>query len=196
MDKKNKIVLSALKVFQKHGLESAKISDIVKNAGIAQGTFYLYFPSKLSVIPYIAEKVVLKMFSEIKKNADPAKSLKDELIMMADIIFKMNKKYHDVLALIYTGITQSKYMQEWESIYAPFYKWLSDFLDGYQKKGLLRASLDVSIGAKLVIGAMESAAEQVYLFDVTKEADAQAHKRELIDFICHALGDINQGGVS
>lgn len=49
------------------GRRKTKISDIVKLAGIAQGTFYLYFPSKLSVMPAIAEVMVEKMILAVKE---------------------------------------------------------------------------------------------------------------------------------
>ena len=39
----------------------------MKLAGIAQGTFYLYFPSKLSVMPAIAEVMVEKMILAVKE---------------------------------------------------------------------------------------------------------------------------------
>jgi hypothetical protein len=35
-----RIVYAAIEVFQEKGVEKTKISDIVKLAGIAQGTFY------------------------------------------------------------------------------------------------------------------------------------------------------------
>ncbi len=46
-NKKEKIIQSAINVFREKGMEKAKVSDIVKGAGIAQGTFYLYFPPNL-----------------------------------------------------------------------------------------------------------------------------------------------------
>ena len=74
LNKKEKIIHASIKAFREHGIEKTKISDIVKIAGIAQGTFYLYFPSKLSVMPAIAEVMVDKLMNEIKdtvqKDAD------------------------------------------------------------------------------------------------------------------------------
>ena len=60
MDTKTKLVYAALAVFKKKGLEQTKVSDIVKQAGVAQGTFYLYFPSKLAVMPALAQCMVAK----------------------------------------------------------------------------------------------------------------------------------------
>ena len=47
MDKRERIIQSAIKLFQEKGIDKTTISDIVRNANIAQGTFYIYFPSKL-----------------------------------------------------------------------------------------------------------------------------------------------------
>ena len=43
---KEKLFNAAVKVFSEKGFWKAKVSDIVKEAEVAQGTFYLYFKSK------------------------------------------------------------------------------------------------------------------------------------------------------
>ena len=54
-DKRDSIIESALKLFEEKGYHSTKISDIVQNAGMAQGTFYLYFKSKEDMFRQVAE---------------------------------------------------------------------------------------------------------------------------------------------
>lgn len=54
-DKRKKIIESALKLFEEKGYHSTKISDIVQDAGMAQGTFYLYFKSKEDMFRHVAE---------------------------------------------------------------------------------------------------------------------------------------------
>lgn len=43
VDKKQKIIEATIEQFAAKGVENTKISDIVKAAGIAQGTFYYIF---------------------------------------------------------------------------------------------------------------------------------------------------------
>src|SRR5699024_11539523 len=62
------LTLSAMHVFQKNGMEKTTVSEIVKGAGIAQGTFYLYFPSKLSVMPAIASVLVENTIEQFESN--------------------------------------------------------------------------------------------------------------------------------
>lgn len=46
MSTENKILNSAISLMAKKGYHSTTVADIVKDAGVAQGTFYLYFDSK------------------------------------------------------------------------------------------------------------------------------------------------------
>lgn len=45
-DKRTKLLRAALHLFATRGYHVSKVSDIVKEAGVAQGTFYWYFSSK------------------------------------------------------------------------------------------------------------------------------------------------------
>lgn len=54
-DKRDSIIESALKLFEEKGYHSTKISDIVQDAGMAQGTFYLYFKTKEDMFRHVAE---------------------------------------------------------------------------------------------------------------------------------------------
>jgi len=42
----DEILKAAASVFYRRGYHAAKVSEIAREAGVAQGTFYLYFPSK------------------------------------------------------------------------------------------------------------------------------------------------------
>lgn len=52
---------AAARVFSERGVAGTAVSDIVKAAGIAQGTFYLYFDSKDDVLLAVAEQFVAEV---------------------------------------------------------------------------------------------------------------------------------------
>ena len=47
------IIESAINLFYKNGYHGTTVNNITQEAGIAAGTFYLYFPSKLSLYKHI-----------------------------------------------------------------------------------------------------------------------------------------------
>lgn len=188
MSKEEKIIQAAIEVFREKGIEKTKVSDIVKAAGIAQGTFYLYFPSRLSVMPAIAKNMVERIIATLDEGISSHMPFEQQLEEVVEMVFLITKDYGDIVALIYAGIAQTEHLKEWENIYAPYYDWMSHFLLSGQQQGMIRDSIDPTRSAKLMIGLIESAAEQIYLFDDSKDETMKLLKLELIDFLSHALG--------
>ncbi|ADQ05429.1 transcriptional regulator, TetR family [Caldicellulosiruptor owensensis OL] len=63
--KENKLLDAAYHLFVEKGITATAIDEIVKKAGVAKGTFYLYFKDKEDIL----EKLILKKSSEIVKKA-------------------------------------------------------------------------------------------------------------------------------
>ncbi|WP_347269308.1 TetR family transcriptional regulator [Bacillus sp. TL12] len=187
MSKKEKIVYAAIECFREKGIEKTKISDIVKSAGIAQGTFYLYFSSKLAVVPAIAEVMVEKMICAVEEKAKASSSFLDTFSKIVDAIFDFTKEHHEIQALIYVGLASTEHIKKWESVYQPLYIWIKSFLEEAKDANVIRNSIHVERTSKLFIALVESAAEQIYLYDQTKEEEANLQKAEVLDFLTHAL---------
>lgn len=60
-ERRQQILLNARDVFAKRGYHAAKIDDIVAAAGVARGTFYLYFEDKRAIF----EEIVDRTFTRI-----------------------------------------------------------------------------------------------------------------------------------
>ena len=79
---------TAFDLFTKQGIHKTSISDIVNQAGVAKGTFYLYFKDKYD----INNKLIAKKASQIFRTADEAlhrtdiTGLEDQIIFMIDNI--------------------------------------------------------------------------------------------------------------
>ena len=188
MAKKDAIVQSAIHLFQKNGIERTKISDIVKKAEIAQGTFYLYFPSKLALMPAIAEEMVKILMQRIKQDVKNNQNAEEKFTNLVNSIFKINEEYSEVLAMIYSGLASTEHLKEWETVYDPCYHWLSNLLLEAKNNGEIRQSIDPDRTAKLIIGLIESAAEQVYLYDASDELEIEHQREAVTEFLFNALG--------
>lgn len=84
--KKNALFSSAYELFITKGFNETAISDIVKKAGVAKGTFYLYFRDKNDLL----DKIILKKSSNVIKNAyektleTPHENFVESIIYFAD----------------------------------------------------------------------------------------------------------------
>ena len=64
VDKREAILRAAIKTFAKKGYFNAKVADIAGEAGIADGTVYLYFKSKEEVLHSIFDRAMEEFIDE------------------------------------------------------------------------------------------------------------------------------------
>ncbi len=65
-DKRKAILRAAIKVFAGKGYFNSKVADIAGEAGIADGTVYLYFKSKEEILHSIFDRAMEEFISEGK----------------------------------------------------------------------------------------------------------------------------------
>lgn len=63
LEKKQKLLETAFQLFRSAGVSSTAIDDVVKSAGIARGTFYLYFKDKSDLL----EQLIMYKSTETMK---------------------------------------------------------------------------------------------------------------------------------
>ena len=185
-EKYDKILQAAIEVISEKGLDKTSISDIVKRAGVAQGTFYLYFRSKNALVPAIAENLLSLSLEKIKERAKTATDFLSTLEVMIDETYKTTDEYRDVLVLCYSGLAFDYSLETWEAIYLPYYNWIEEILNQAVRKEEVIKQLNVKWTAKTMINLIENAAE---LFYIGREQDVtlEQSKEELFQFLKRSL---------
>ncbi len=102
MIKENDLYSAAYELFITKGIHNTAIDDIVKKAGVAKGTFYLYFKDKYDII----NKIILQRSSMVLKEAlqkteeKQFDSFIDMLLFYVDYIIEYFKENKLTLKLI------------------------------------------------------------------------------------------------
>ena len=81
--KRESLLEAAFRLFTSKGTQKTSISDIVANAGVAKGTFYLYFKDKYD----IRNKLIAHKSSEVFRKADLALRQMDICMFEERVIF-------------------------------------------------------------------------------------------------------------
>lgn len=92
--KRDSLLRNAFELFTQKGIADTTISDIVERAGVAKGTFYLYFKDKYDLRDLLirneAEKILAKGYLAIEvahaNDPEQLKSLEDLVVFFADNI--------------------------------------------------------------------------------------------------------------
>lgn len=67
-EKENRLLNTAFKLFTEKGIKETSIQEIVDNASVAKGTFYLYFKDKYEIRDILIVKKSQKLFSDALKS--------------------------------------------------------------------------------------------------------------------------------
>ncbi|WP_461206198.1 TetR/AcrR family transcriptional regulator [Clostridium sp. DL1XJH146] len=108
--KRTNLLEAAYELFTTKGINETAIDDIVKKAGVAKGTFYLYYKNKYDIV----DRIVLNKSSAVLKHAmdkvnheamDKEKLDSEQLILFLDNIIDYLDQNKTVLKLIHKNLT-------------------------------------------------------------------------------------------
>lgn len=80
------LLAAAARVFADKGLAASTVSDIVKAAGVAQGTFYLYFPTKDAVVDALVEQAADGLMSMVDSATASGGSATGRFLALRDVL--------------------------------------------------------------------------------------------------------------
>lgn len=112
--KREALLNTAFELFTTQGLHQTTINNIVERAGVAKGTFYLYFKDKYD----IRNKLIAHKASHIFSIADEALSktdlteLEDRIIFLADNIIEQFNADKSLLLFISKNLSWGIFKQE------------------------------------------------------------------------------------
>lgn len=108
--KRIKLIEAAYDLFTGKGINLTAIDEVVKLAGVAKGTFYLYFKDKYDLLDQIiiskSEGVLQKALEELEKqNSEKTLSPADKLIYFSDSIVSSLIRNRRLVSLIQKNLS-------------------------------------------------------------------------------------------
>ena len=105
LKKRNKILDAAYNLFAKNGINTTPIDEVVKCAGVAKGTFYLYFHDKYDlmdqIILYKSAAIIKSVIAQMKNiNTDNKMEAIDQLTFFVDAIIDYMIENKEMLSVI------------------------------------------------------------------------------------------------
>lgn len=156
-DKREAILRAAIKVFAGKGYFSSKVADIAGEAGIADGTVYLYFKSKDEILHSIFDRAMAEFIEEGKREIASIESPVQRLRRISQLHLEKLGADRDLAVVFQIELRGStKFMQEFSA--AGFGQYLDiireTFNDG-QSAGDFRNDIKPIVAAKILYGALD-----------------------------------------
>lgn len=185
-DRRAEILSAARKVLAQKGFHETNVSDIVAKAGVSQGTFYLYFSSKASLISALNAELLNGILVGVREAASEAESFAEAISSGVAAVFRETERYRDVLAVIHIGVGLQDTPADWDHMREPYYELVAEAIRQGQSAGEADPALHPMRTAHLVVGLVEHAAEDCYMYDT--KTPPETYIAETTKFVRRALG--------
>jgi len=193
-DKRERLIDAAIEVFRDKGVQAARVSDIVTKAGVAQGTFYLYFNSKDAVFGQICEDFMLHYNNLFMRNADllAKGGSKEEMIINGKAFLKLLlQSCQDNIAvaqlLFGEGVGPGgPYQQTYEKVL----NYIIDLIKEYIAIGIKKNIVDVEdpeLAAVMIFGLFQRSMFYYLLIKKEKNPNLDELERKMSNFIIKGL---------
>lgn len=155
-DKYESILLAAIRVFARTGFFNSKVNDVAREAGVADGTVYLYFKNKddllVSIFNYTMDEAIEVAGKELAKTEDPVEKLQ----ILARLHLKMMGRDEHLARVFQVEVRQMKFMEQFSTTkLSVYFEFIRNAIEQGQKMGIFRAVIDPQIAAKVLYGALD-----------------------------------------
>jgi AcrR family transcriptional regulator len=163
-ERRQQILTVARDVFAKRGYHAAKIDDIVAAAGVARGTFYLYFEDKRAIFEEIVDRTIARVGMAIVR-VDPHDGVRSVADQVRENIRRIVRILLEDRATTKILLTDALGVDPaFDRKLLSFYDEMSSLLEGSlrdgQALGVVREG-DVRLIAWLTMGALKEAMFQI-----------------------------------
>lgn len=179
------ILLAAKEVFAKHGYHAAKIDDIVAAAGVARGTFYLYFEDKRTIFAEIVDRAFTQLGMAIVRvdTEHPTHSVADQVREnVRRIVHELLSDPATTKILLSDAVgLDAAFDRKLISFYEEVGKLLASSLEDGQERGIVLPG-DARIFAIMTLGAVKETIYQVLMRELAYPEERIIE--ELYGFLC------------
>lgn len=187
-EKYYRIIEAATKVFAKNGFYQSKISEIAKEAKVADGTIYLYFENKDDILISLFEEqmkaVIDNMEVQISGIDDPAKKLE----RFASTHLGLIEKNQDMAEIIQVELRQSnKFMKEYKNEkFIQYLNIIEDIISEGQKRGIFKEDVIPKVAKRAFFGALDEVS-RFWVLSTRREYDIRTVAKQISEYFLNGI---------
>lgn len=161
-DKRQQILDAAVEVFARSGFHGSRVSDIAREAEVADGTIYLYFKSKDEILLALFEQKMTEMIQAAQQALEGIDDPFEKLRRFCVHHMKNVEEHRSAAKVLQVELRLSNtFMKEYKPL--PLQDYLNlvgRVLEEGQSRGLVRADLNPVIVRRALFGALDEIAMQ------------------------------------
>jgi TetR/AcrR family fatty acid metabolism transcriptional regulator len=156
-EKRRRILEAATRVFARRGYYGARVSEIARRAGVADGTIYLYFENKEDVLVALFDEVMAEHLERGKAELRAVKGAAARLQAVAAHHLRLFGDNPDLAVVFQVELRQStRFLERFTASWLQdYFALISGVIEEGQREGTLRADLPRKVVTKAFFGVLD-----------------------------------------
>ena len=157
-EEKYRMILNAAKqVFAMEGFYNSKVSEIAREAHVADGTIYLYFKNKDDILISLFEEELTRIIKTVKTELENIDDPRLKLIKFCDNHLTIVEADRALAEVIQVELRQSnKFMREYKNKhFLAYLNIIADIVAQGQQLGVFRDELKPELCARIIFGSLD-----------------------------------------
>ncbi|GIN91758.1 transcriptional regulator [Siminovitchia terrae] len=158
--KYKQIIEAAVVVIAENGYHQAQISKIARQAGVADGTIYLYFKNKEDVLISVFQEKMAMFVETINEGIAGKETASEKLLVMFESHFKILSADKKLAIVTQLELRQSNKDLRFKinEVLKDYLSVLESILEYGKERGEFAADLDIRLARQMIFGTMDETA--------------------------------------
>ena len=156
-EKRDRILRAAVRVFAKKGFHGARVAEVARSAGVADGTIYLYFKNKEDLLLQLFTDRLDHLLAECKRTLGDQPTPEDRLRRIIELQLGLLEEHRDLAEVITVNIRQSKRILQTGTMprFVEYLDTIAEVVVEGQAQGTLRRDVSPRVVARSLFGALD-----------------------------------------
>ncbi|MCD4707396.1 MAG: TetR/AcrR family transcriptional regulator [Candidatus Sabulitectum sp.] len=182
----HRILLAAVKVFDKYGLHKTTMRDIAESAGMSKSSLYYYFRSKKDILSAVVKlesaTLMEKLSMAVQQSISPQKRLRAYIMTRMHLLFELSVYY---ASLRETYLEQYAFIEQERKAFTAFeISAVSEILTDGVSKGVFQGR-DILVAAKTIIIFMKALELRLIISKSMEDLDSTVDT--MLEILFHGL---------
>jgi TetR/AcrR family fatty acid metabolism transcriptional regulator len=187
-EKYYRIIKAATKMFARKGFYKTRISEIAKEAKVADGTVYIYFENKDDILISLFEEqmkaVMDNMVEQISEETDPVKKLEKFALTHLQLI----EQNPNMAEIIQVEVRQSsKFMKEYKNEkFVQYLDLISEIVREGQEKHIFKKEVIPGMAKRAFFGALDEMS-RFWVLSTRKQYDIKTAAKQISGYFLNGI---------
>lgn len=155
-DKYHRILEAAIKVFAEQGFFHSTVSQIAREAGVADGTIYLYFKNKDDILLQFFNYKTKQVFDRFREEVDKAGDAKEKLRNLIKRHLMEFQRDRNMAIVFQAEARQSRHFERYiKGLTKMYLDLVGEVVEQGQQEGCIRKDLYLSLVKRYILGAVD-----------------------------------------